>query len=136
MSTHPSSTDKHAERKMDVLRMLQSSMQGSMQDSMQGGSAIPLNDLAKRLGVSASTLRRDLRKLQEVGAVRLVAGRVEAPASPGAEMPFTLRMLANREEKQRIAIAALGLIQNGETIFLTGGTTILELAYLLPGSAI
>jgi len=137
MSTHLSLTDKHAERKMEVLRLVQSTMQSNMQSSMhssvQGGSAIPLNDLAERLGVSTSTLRRDLRELQQAGAVRLVAGRVEAPGSAWAEMPFTLRMLANREEKQRIAIAALGLIQNGETIFLTGGTTILELAYLLPG---
>ena len=116
MSAHTPSTDKHAERKMDLLRLV------------QGSSPIPLNDLAERLGVSGSTLRRDLRDLQEAGAVRLVAGRVEAPGSPGMEMPFTLRMLANREEKQRIAKAALGLIQNGETIFLTGGTTILELA--------
>ena len=110
---------------MDLLRLVQS--------AMQGGGPIPLNDLAERLGVSGSTLRRDLHELQQAGAVRLVAGRVEAPGSPGAEMPFTLRTLANREEKQRIAKAALGLIQNGETIFLTGGTTILELAYLLPG---
>lgn len=48
-------------------------------------------------------------------------------------MPFSLRRLANLEEKQRIAATALGLIQNGETIFLTGGTTVLELAHLLPG---
>ena len=125
MNPHLPPTDKHAERKMDLLRLVQS--------AMQGNSPASLNDLAERLGVSGSTLRRDLRELQEAGAVRLVAGRVEAPGSPGTEMPFALRMLANREEKQRIARAALGLIQNGETIFLTGGTTILELAYLLPG---
>jgi DeoR/GlpR family transcriptional regulator of sugar metabolism len=129
MNTHLPPTDKHAQRKMDVLRLLQS----GMQSGMQGSRAIPLNDLAERVGVSGSTLRRDLRELQEAGVVRLVAGRVEAPVLPGAEMPFTLRMLDNRDEKQRIAKAALGLIQNGETIFLTGGTTVLDLAYLLRG---
>jgi DeoR/GlpR family transcriptional regulator of sugar metabolism len=125
MNTRTPSIDKHAERKMDLLRLVQS--------AMQGGGPMPINDLAERLGISGSTLRRDLHELQQAGAVRLVAGTVEAPGSPGAEMPFTLRTLANRDEKQRIAKAALGLIQNGETIFLTGGTTILELAYRLPG---
>ena len=121
MALNPFSTDKHAERKLDLLRLL------------QGSSSIPLNDLASKLGVSGSTLRRDLHELQEAGAVRLAAGRVEALASPGLEMPFTLRLLANRQEKQRIARAALDLVQNGETIFIVGGTTTLELTRLLPG---
>ena len=137
MTTHLPQTDRHAERKREVLRLLQSSThnsgQGTLPGSVQGGGATPLNDLAERLGVSGSTLRRELRELQEAGVVRLVAGRVEATGLPGVEMPFTLRTLANREEKRRIAKAALGLIQNGETILLTGGTTVLELANLLPG---
>lgn len=44
-----------------------------------------------------------------------------------------LRTTFNAEEKQRIARAALELIRNGETIFVLGGSTTLELARLLPG---
>ena len=63
MSTHTPSIDKHAERKMDLLRLVQS--------AMQGGGPIPINDLAERLGISGSTLRRDLHDLQQAGAVRV-----------------------------------------------------------------
>jgi DeoR/GlpR family transcriptional regulator of sugar metabolism len=40
--------------------------------------------------------------------------------------------MLNIEVKQKIARASLDLIQNGETIFIAGGTTTLELARLLP----
>jgi DeoR/GlpR family transcriptional regulator of sugar metabolism len=112
---------KRATRQVDLLHLLQA----------QG--ALLLNDLAERLGVSGSTLRRDLRELEEAGVVRVVSGRVEVSAASGAEMPFGLRALLNHAEKARIAGAALELIQNGETIFIAGGSTALELARRLPG---
>jgi DeoR/GlpR family transcriptional regulator of sugar metabolism len=99
---------------------------------LQAQGALLLNDLAERLGVSRSTLRRDLRELEEAGVVRVVSGRVEVSAATGEEMLFGLRALLNHPEKERIAGAALELIQNGETIFIAGGSTTLELARRLP----
>jgi DeoR/GlpR family transcriptional regulator of sugar metabolism len=61
------------------------------------------------------------------------AGRIALNAFGDDELPLQLRAAVNREEKQRIARAALHLIQNGETIMISGGTTTLELARLLPG---
>jgi len=116
-----SSSAKRATRQMDLLHLLQA----------QG--ALLLNDVAERLGISGSTLRRDLRELEEAGVVRVVSGRVEVSAATGEEMPFGLRALLNHAEKERIAGAALELIQNGETIFIAGGSTALELARRLPG---
>ena len=92
-----------------------------------------IEELAFEMGVSTSTLRRELRELIETGVVSLHAGQVELMTASETEFPFRARLYMNQEEKQRIAMAALQLIQNGEVIFMAGGTTTLELARLLPG---
>jgi DeoR/GlpR family transcriptional regulator of sugar metabolism len=116
-----SANSKHTDRKVSLLREL------------QAHDSLTLNELAQQLGVSESTLRRDLREIIDAGYARLSAGRVELASSTGEEVPFPLRERVNDVEKKRIARAALELIQNGETVFISGGTTTLELARLLPG---
>ena len=95
--------------------------------------SIDLNELANLQGISASTLRRDVHELIGAGYIRFNSGKVEVASTTRDEIPFGLRELVNHDEKQRIALAALELIQNGDTIFISGGTTTLELARLLPG---
>jgi DeoR/GlpR family transcriptional regulator of sugar metabolism len=98
---------------------------------LQENESISVPDLAQMAGLSQSTLRRELRRFVEEGLVKLIVGQVVL-ASSKEEMPFAFRKALNIDEKQRIARAALGLIQNGETVFIAGGTTTLELAKLLP----
>lgn len=59
-------------------------------------------------------------------AVREAAGPVAFPVAP-----FSERASQNRELKAAIARAALELVQDGDTIFLDSGSTVLELAKLL-----
>ena len=49
----------------------------------------------------------------------------------GLEPDMSLRKVQNLEEKRRIAVAALGLVEDGDTIILDTGTTTYELARLL-----
>lgn len=91
------------------------------------------NDLADIMKVSLSTARRDLDEMAEAGLIKRKFGRAEMLTPPGEEMPFALRSTVNQDEKGRIARAALDLVENGDTIFISGGTTNLELAKLLPG---
>ena len=114
-----SMTDKRADRKAGLIRLLQEN------------EPISVHDLARVSGLSQSTLRRELHELEDDGLVRVNVGQVALAAS-SEEMPFAIRTLVNLESKQGIARAALDLIQNGETIFIAGGTTTLELARLLP----
>jgi DeoR/GlpR family transcriptional regulator of sugar metabolism len=114
-------SQRKAERKSRLLRTLS-----------QNGS-LSVDDLAAKLGISSSTLRRELHDLIESGVVSLHAGIAELVTTSETEFPFHARRLMNQEEKKRIAAAALELIQNGEVIFMAGGTTTLELARLLPG---
>jgi DeoR family transcriptional regulator, aga operon transcriptional repressor len=112
-------TDKRADRKAGLIRLLQEN------------EPISIQDLVQISGLSQSTLRRELHELADEGLVRINVGQVALAAS-SEEKPFAFRTMINIEAKQRIAKAGLDLIQNGETIFISGGTTTLELARLLP----
>jgi DeoR/GlpR family transcriptional regulator of sugar metabolism len=114
-------SQRRAERKSRVLRAL----------SQDGTTSI--EELAGKLDISSSTLRRELHELVQSGVVSLRAGIIELITTSETEFPFHARLLMNQEEKKRIAAAALDTIQNGEVIFMAGGTTTLELARLLPG---
>ena len=86
--------------------------------------------------VSSMTLRRDLQYLDEQGlAIRVRRGARSAQNLRGTgdvEPVFTMRMVENMDAKERIAEAALPLIQSGRSLFLDAGTTINRLARALP----
>lgn len=90
-------------------------------------------DLARELGVSDMTVRRDLRKLHERGEVNMVRGGVHVPPDGKAEgRPFAGRARTNHEAKACIARAASALIANTDTIALDAGTTTCALSTALP----
>jgi DeoR/GlpR family transcriptional regulator of sugar metabolism len=115
------SSHKRIERRLTLIQILQT------RDS------IPINELADRMGVSSSTLRRELSSLDIENLVTVNVGNVSLTTASNEERPFAMRSLLNKDEKERIGKAALELIRNGETIFIAGGTTTLELTRLLPG---
>ena len=116
-----STSQKRVERRAALLQLL------------QGHATLSIDDLARRVKVSNSTLRRELHDLAAEGLVRVNTGNVSLASPSNEERPFALRALSNRAEKARIGRAALDLVQNGDTVFISGGTTTLELAKLLPG---
>lgn len=85
--------------------------------------------LARRLGVSDETIRRDLAWLEESGqAVRTHGGALLR--SLGV-LPLAERREVSLEAKQAIGKLAAGLIQAGESILIDSGSTGLEIARAL-----
>jgi DeoR family fructose operon transcriptional repressor len=82
-----------------------------------------VRDLANRFEVSESTIRRDLEELEAQGLVRRVYGGAIIEPQFQSEPPFEVREISHKEEKERVGRAAAELVQNGETIFIDGGTT-------------
>lgn len=78
--------------------------------------------------VSPATVRRDLETLEQEGKLRRFHGGALAIRSAPPEPPFVERSGAQAEEKRRIGRAAAALVQDGETILLGSGTTVLEVA--------
>ncbi|MEJ2901160.1 DeoR/GlpR family DNA-binding transcription regulator [Pedobacter panaciterrae] len=87
-------------------------------------------DLSTLLNISDDTVRRDLKELAESGKVLKVHG---GAASKSFIAPFNLQNeVYALAEKKKIAEKALKLIKNDMVILTEGGTTILELAKMIP----
>ena len=83
---------------------------------------ITIADLAGRLGVSAETVRRDVRPLTDLGTVVKMHGAVSL-AGQGGEAPFERRMRENAPAKRLIARAVAARIRDGDSVMLDTGTT-------------
>jgi DeoR/GlpR family transcriptional regulator of sugar metabolism len=92
---------------------------------------IRIESLCRELKVSAATVRRDLDELERAGAIRRVHGGAVSVESRLEEPVFADKTGRAIREKRRIARAALAFIEPGDTIYLDGGSTVLELARLL-----
>ncbi|GEM62104.1 HTH-type transcriptional repressor GlcR [compost metagenome] len=89
------------------------------------------SDLSIQLNVSEDTIRRDLNELAENGKVLKVYG---GALSKSFQFPFQDGNVYAKEAKKEIAKKAISLLQNGMTILAGGGTTMIELARLVPDS--
>ncbi len=89
-------------------------------------------DVARRLGTSDDTIRRDLRELAADGRLQRVHGGA-LPVSP-ALAPFAQRVAIAPEGKAAVASLAAGLVRPGQTVIIDGGTTALALARALPAN--
>lgn len=96
---------------------------------------VAVRDLAVSTGASAATLRRDLAKLAEIGAVRRVHGGVEAQGINDrpqlATRSFDVAKTLNHARKRAVARVAAGLCQDGESIIINAGTTTFEMVDFL-----
>jgi DeoR/GlpR family transcriptional regulator of sugar metabolism len=86
--------------------------------------------LTPMLGVSDMTIRRDLMRLEEDGALRRTRGGATR-ASGAYEPPFAVRSRLKSPAKAAIARAVVSHIRDGETVVLDGGTTGLAVAQQL-----
>lgn len=86
-------------------------------------------DLSLQLNVSEDTIRRDLNELAESGKVIKVYG---GALSKSFQFPFQEGNVYAKEGKKEIASKAISLLQNGMTVLIGGGTTMIELARLVP----
>jgi DeoR/GlpR family transcriptional regulator of sugar metabolism len=103
---------------------------------VKGRGFITLTDLARELGVSESTARRDLEHWQGRGVLKRIHGGAMS-AEDGQGLP-ALEARANTQvaQKRQIARAATARVRDGEAVMLDGGTTTLELARLLVGRSL
>ncbi len=105
------------ERKRRILALLEA--RGGMRTA----------EIARELGVSEATVRRDLAELAREGRVeRTHGGALPLSMGTAAEPPFDLKARRRIAEKERIAAAALRHVKDGSTVILDSGTTALALA--------
>ncbi len=96
-----------------------------------GDGARTIGELSQELGVSEATVRRDLQSLEKQGKARRIHGGAIRVQFPRTEPIFTEKATLHAREKQLIARRALDCIDDNDTIYLDGGSTILALARML-----
>ncbi|KRE80936.1 DeoR/GlpR family DNA-binding transcription regulator [Arthrobacter sp. Soil762] len=84
-----------------------------------------VNSLARKFGVDASTIRRDLERLADEKMIRRTHGGAAAVAPPS---PGYLAADQQTREKQAIGAATADRILENQTVLLDSGTTCLEVA--------
>lgn len=94
---------------------------------------VTIEEVCTQFNISAATARRDLQLLEEEGKLRRFHGGAIASTSAPPEPPFTERARAQAAEKRRIGQAAAALVSDGDTILLSSGSTVLEVARNLRG---
>lgn len=92
-----------------------------------------VEELSAQFGVSEATIRRDLEKLDALGALRRAHGGAVAHERAQPELPMLRRAGEHAAEKRSIGAAAADLVRDGETIILGSGSTTLEVARALAG---
>lgn len=87
-----------------------------------------VDDLSEKLNVSKVTIRRDLDNLNEKGLLIRTHGGASALQDQDVflkEREFTKKDIIHVNEKQRIALKAIELIDENEILFMNSGSTIL-----------
>ncbi len=91
---------------------------------------VSLSDLSTSLNVSEDTIRRDIKILSDKGLLKAVRGG--AVAHSPIPHHYRAREMHDMAQKRIVASKALQFIQEGQLIFLDGGTSIQALAELIP----
>jgi len=107
----------------DVHEMIPAERRARIVDLVKERRAIRVSALSEDLGVSGMTIRRDLERLEVEGILVRTHGGAVLKRHMAEETLYVERESASAEEKRRIAERAAALIEPGETVFLSSGTT-------------
>lgn len=93
---------------------------------------LSVDQLAEMVGVSASTIRRDLRDLADRDLIERTHGGAVPVTNVGGEPSFTQRAVQQLDEKQAIAARAVEEIRAGQVVYFDAGTTTMQVAREAP----
>ncbi|WP_037084136.1 DeoR/GlpR family DNA-binding transcription regulator [Neorhizobium vignae] len=110
--------------------MLTSQRKSLILDMLRREGQVVAKRAAEEFSLSEDTIRRDLREMAAEGLLRRVHGGA-MPVAP--DLPdFSARRAVSSDVKQRLGAKAAGMVREGQTIFLDGGTSTAEIARALP----
>lgn len=112
-------------------RLIPAQRQNNILNYLETHQFLKLSELSSELGVSESTIRRDLDKLEKDGVLERTHGGALLSKKMRVEPTFSSSEKTYPDEKRWIGLAASKLIESGETIFLGSGSTTAQVAYHL-----
>ena len=109
--------------------MLKSERQALILRQINLHNRVLSSDLSNEINVSEDTIRRDLNELSDIGKIIKVHG---GALSKSFHSSFLRSDIYKVDSKKTIAQKAVELIHEGMFILTSGGTTVIEMARLLP----
>ena len=103
----------------------------AIMDMLERTSSVQVADIAETFGVSSVTARADLDALASAGKLRRTHGGAVSLHKRLTVSVQDQRINVNVEAKQAIARTAIGLVRDGDTVFVDSGTTALEFVRML-----
>src|SRR5919106_10191 len=117
---------------LDIVRMLAARRQHVIVEEIRRRGAVRVSELTELLGVSDMTIRRDLDVLAGTGLIDKVHGGATARRSLSTDEPgIDAKSRRQFDEKEAIAQTAASLVEPGQAIALSAGTTTWRLAHHL-----
>ncbi|WP_066869610.1 DeoR/GlpR family DNA-binding transcription regulator [Clostridium mediterraneense] len=92
---------------------------------------VSLKEILKATNSSESTIRRDLKSLEIENKLKRVHGGAKSLSRNSIEASYNEKSSLNIDEKKSIALLASTLIEDGDCIYLDGGTTTYSLIEFL-----
>lgn len=108
--------------------------QDQIADFIQRRQRATVAEIASYFAISPATVRRDLEVLAEQGEIERFHGGARAYSASRngrqapPELPVLQRQRVQAAAKEQIGRLAAGLVQDGETVFISSGTTALAAA--------
>lgn len=115
---------------MSTLSPRQLRHEGILEILRMTGSATVI-DLGARMGVTEMTIRRDLEVLEVNGVLKRFHGGAKLAVGSSYEPPMAVREHTNVALKRAIAAGVAGLVADGDTVILDGGSTGIAIAEAL-----
>ena len=95
----------------------------SILEELKKEKEVSINLLKKLLGVSVSTIHRDLDELEREGHIKKVFGGIVLVPDETPEIFCSVRLNTNPDLKRKIAKKALNYIENKDCIFIDNSST-------------
>lgn len=92
---------------------------------------VKVSELAESLGVTQTTIRKDLKYLESQGILQRSHGSAMPSSQQITDINLSAKKLINYEAKQKISKAAASLITNDDSILIASGSTITVFAETL-----
>lgn len=103
------------------MKLTKSDRQSRIVAELRSTPTLRVNELAARLDVSTETVRRDLAELDERGLINRTYGGATRPMSFEPALAEREKLMVS--ERERIAAAAVALVESNDILMIGGGAT-------------
>ncbi|MBR0137183.1 MAG: DeoR/GlpR transcriptional regulator [Erysipelotrichaceae bacterium] len=97
-------------------------------DLCENRESISVNEILEKIEISGSTLRRELRKMEDAGLISRYYGGLTLAKKEQEETSYLRKTLENEDIKRRLCRFAASLIKDHQMVYIDAGSTLRNIA--------